>query len=76
MIDLSPLYSEDLKDRKALAKIIRAAAVNTGFFYVKNHGIEEEKIANAKKQLLAYDQYSLRPAKSLKCRQFLQATGI
>jgi hypothetical protein len=53
VIDLSRIYSDKLKDRKALAKEIRAAAVNTGFFYIKNHGIEEQKIANAKKQLLA-----------------------
>lgn len=53
IIDLSPLYSEKLEDRKALAKEIRVAAINTGFFYIKNHGIEEQKIADAKKQLLA-----------------------
>jgi hypothetical protein len=54
IIDLSPLYSEKIEDRKELAKEIRAAAVNTGFFYIKNHGIEEVTIQNAKKQLLAY----------------------
>jgi hypothetical protein len=53
VIDLTHLYSDKLEDLKALAKEIRAAAVNTSFFYIKNHGIEEEKIANAKKQLLA-----------------------
>ena len=52
IIDLSPIYSTKHEDRKALAKEIRAAAVNTGFFYIKNHGIDEETIANAKKQLL------------------------
>jgi hypothetical protein len=54
VIDLTRLYSSAVSDRKDLAKEIRAAAVNTGFFYVKNHGIEEEIIGNAKKQLLAY----------------------
>jgi hypothetical protein len=53
IIDLSPLYSSELKDRVELAKVIKNAAVNTGFFYIKNHGIKEEIIANAKKQLLA-----------------------
>lgn len=53
IVDLSPLYSEKLEDRKALAKEIRAAAINTGFFYIKNHGIEEKTITDAKKQLLA-----------------------
>jgi hypothetical protein len=54
VIDLTRLYSSALSDRKDLAKEIRAAAVNTGFFYIKTHGIEEEIIENAKKQLLAY----------------------
>src|SRR3977135_2436931 len=54
VIALTGLYSSNLLDRNELAKEIRAAAVNTGFFYIKNHGIEEETIANAKKQLLAY----------------------
>ncbi|EHL03786.1 putative iron/ascorbate oxidoreductase [Glarea lozoyensis 74030] len=53
IIDLSPLYSDDLKDRVELAKTIKVAAVNTGFFYIKNHGIKEEVIADAKKQLLS-----------------------
>lgn len=52
IIDLTPLYSDDLKDRKALAAELRATGVNTGFFYIKNHGIKKETIANAKKQLL------------------------
>jgi hypothetical protein len=53
IIDLSPLYSSKFEDRKTLAREIRAAAVNTGFFYIKNHGISERIIADAKKQLLA-----------------------
>jgi hypothetical protein len=53
IIDLSPLYSAKLEDRKKLARDIRRAAVNTGFFYIKNHGIEGKTIDNAKKQLLA-----------------------
>src|SRR3979411_2674527 len=54
VIDLVRIYSDSLDDRKALAAEIRATAVNTGFFYIKNHGISEETIQNAKKQLLAY----------------------
>jgi isopenicillin N synthase-like dioxygenase len=48
VIDLTHLYSDKLEDRKALAKEIRAAAVNTGFFYIKNHGIEEENCTFAR----------------------------
>ncbi|RFU32227.1 hypothetical protein B7463_g4133, partial [Scytalidium lignicola] len=54
IIDLTPLYSSKFSDRKALAADIRAAAVNTGFFYIKNHGIPETTIQNAKKQVHAF----------------------
>lgn len=53
VIDLTPLYSSKFEDRKDLAAGIRVAAENTGFFYIKNHGIDAETIAAAKKQLLA-----------------------
>lgn len=54
IIDLKLLYSDNLEDRKALASQVKGAAVNTGFFYIKNHGISEEVIANARKQLLMF----------------------
>ena len=44
IIDLSRVYSDSLADRQAVADEIRAAATNTGFFYIKNHGIPEETI--------------------------------
>lgn len=53
IIDLAKISSEHIEDRRAIASKVRAASVNTGFFYIKNHGIDEETIANAKKQLLA-----------------------
>lgn len=59
IIDLARLFSDKLEDRKAIAAEIRASGVNTGFFYIKNHGIKEETIANARKQLLAYVILSL-----------------
>ena len=54
VIDLSGLYSERLEDRQKLARELRAAGVNTGFFYITNHGIPDQTIKNARKQLLAY----------------------
>ena len=53
VIDLSSLNSGKLQDRLALASEIKAASVNTGFFYVKNHGVPQQTIDNAKKQLLS-----------------------
>jgi hypothetical protein len=54
IIDLTPLSSQNEGERRALAAEVRAAAVNNGFFYIKNHGIEERVIEDAKKQLLKY----------------------
>lgn len=50
IIDLSPINSDLLEVRKGLAAKVRAASENTGFFYVKNHGIPEELIQEALKQ--------------------------
>ena len=46
VLDISDIYG-DLDKRKGLAKTIRHAAENTGFFYIKNHGIDEEIIQAA-----------------------------
>ncbi|KAL4884892.1 Clavaminate synthase-like protein [Aspergillus karnatakaensis] len=46
IIDLTPIDGS-LQDRKQIASKIRAAAENTGFFYIKNHGIPEELIQRA-----------------------------
>lgn len=45
-IDLSAIDG-DLESRKAIAAKIREAAMNTGFFYIHNHGIPEELIEGA-----------------------------
>lgn len=51
IISLSAL-SGDLEARKGLAREIRSAAVNTGFFYVGDHGIGEGIIGRARGQAL------------------------
>ena len=48
IIDLSKISSKNLEDRKNIALKIKAAAENTGFFYIENHGIDEGVIAKAK----------------------------
>jgi isopenicillin N synthase-like dioxygenase len=53
VIDLSSIDG-DLEDRKAIASKIRTAAENTGFFYIKNHGIPEELIQRALSQAQAF----------------------
>ncbi|PYH64311.1 isopenicillin N synthase family dioxygenase [Aspergillus vadensis CBS 113365] len=44
----------DLDARTVLAGKIRAAAQNTGFFYIRNHGISEDMIAGALTQAKAF----------------------
>lgn len=39
IIDIAPLWSEHVEDRRAVARQLREAAVDVGFFYIKNHGI-------------------------------------
>lgn len=46
IIDLSSIDGDEAS-RTAIAAQVRAAAENTGFFYVKNHGISENIISGA-----------------------------
>ena len=41
VIDLTGSFSEDIADKKAVAWEIHKACRETGFFYIKNHGIPE-----------------------------------
>lgn len=41
-IDMRRIYSDDIEDRKALAKEVGAACTNVGFFYAVNHGVDEQ----------------------------------
>ncbi|KAI0378590.1 Clavaminate synthase-like protein [Hypomontagnella monticulosa] len=54
VIDLAPMFSKELSDRKRVAANIRSAATNNGFFYIKNHGIPEETIAQCKQQVFNF----------------------
>ncbi|EIT75475.1 isopenicillin N [Aspergillus oryzae 100-8] len=49
IIDLAPIDGT-LDERKALASRIKTASENTGFFYIRNHGIPEELIQNSLSQ--------------------------
>jgi hypothetical protein len=53
IIDLSSIDG-DIEDRKAIASKIKSAAENTGFFYIKNHGIPEDLFQNALSQAQAF----------------------
>ncbi|KAH9901972.1 hypothetical protein F4778DRAFT_134779 [Xylariomycetidae sp. FL2044] len=54
IIDLTPMFSSDISERRKVASTIRSAAVNNGFFYIKNHGIPTETIGRCKKQVINF----------------------
>ncbi|KAI6764095.1 hypothetical protein HG530_007884 [Fusarium avenaceum] len=58
IIDLSTLDGDETA-RKALATKIKAAAENTGFFYVCNHGIPQDLIEGAVEQIKTFFDQSL-----------------
>ncbi|CAN8096127.1 unnamed protein product [Discula destructiva] len=47
IIDVSGIHSSSFADRAAVAEQIRAAATNTGFFYLTNHGVPSSVTDNA-----------------------------
>ncbi|KAH6867472.1 hypothetical protein B0T10DRAFT_419789 [Thelonectria olida] len=47
IIDMGPVFSSSLSERQAVARQIRAAAMNNGFFYITNHSVPEEVTDNA-----------------------------
>ncbi|KIX01489.1 uncharacterized protein Z518_09215 [Rhinocladiella mackenziei CBS 650.93] len=53
VIDIGTIYDGPAA-RAELAKHIRAAAEGTGFFYIKNHGIDEDIINNARRAAMNF----------------------
>jgi isopenicillin N synthase-like dioxygenase len=53
-IDFQRIYSDNLEDRKALAKEVGAACRDIGFFYAVNHGVEEDMLQNTFEALNKY----------------------
>lgn len=50
IIDLTNATSSSFEQRKAVAKEIYDACVNVGFFYIKNHGVDEAIIDGCKRE--------------------------
>ncbi|KAK6080866.1 2OG-Fe(II) oxygenase superfamily protein [Seiridium cupressi] len=47
IVDLSGAFSSSPESRKSVAGQIRQAAINSGFFYISNHGIDSSLISSA-----------------------------
>ncbi|KAE8153270.1 2OG-Fe(II) oxygenase superfamily protein [Aspergillus avenaceus] len=74
VIDLSPIDG-DQQARGELATKVRAAAENTGFFYIKNHGISEELIGDALSQAKAFFNQSVDEKKKVDRKKFKHFAG-
>ena len=48
IIDMSGWFSIDNHSRKMIAEEVRNACLTSGFMYLKNHGISQDVIADAK----------------------------
>jgi len=54
IIDISGLSSADMADRKAVGAALRAACLDKGFFYIKNHGVSEDLISDVFSEAAAF----------------------
>jgi len=59
IIDISGLSSADMADRKAVGAALRAACLDKGFFYIKNHGVSEDLISDVFSEAAAF--FALSP---------------
>jgi isopenicillin N synthase-like dioxygenase len=46
VIDISGLSSSKLADREAVGARLRTACLDNGFFYISNHGVPEDRVAD------------------------------
>lgn len=53
LIDISDING-NLQERRRLANVIKQASENTGFFYIKNHGISNDVIEGAQHAAKAF----------------------
>lgn len=53
-IDFQRIYSDNIEDRKELAKEVGAACRDVGFFYAVNHGVDEELLEDTFAALQKY----------------------
>lgn len=54
IIDISGIFSPLPQERHAVARQVRSAATNNGFFYIRNHGVPESVTGAAHEACLAF----------------------
>jgi isopenicillin N synthase-like dioxygenase len=65
VIDIAGLYSDDLSDRRAVARAVGEACRNVGFFYIRNHRIPDSQLSEVYRVADAY--YRLPMDRKLQC---------
>lgn len=61
IIDVADIFSPDLEKRRAVAKQVHAAAINTGFFYIRNHGVPPATTTAAYEACLDFFRQDMEP---------------
>ncbi|CEJ92916.1 hypothetical protein VHEMI08543 [[Torrubiella] hemipterigena] len=59
VIDVADIFHPDESKRRAVADEVKTAAVNTGFFYIKNHGVDEEVVEAAHENMTKFFRQDL-----------------
>jgi isopenicillin N synthase-like dioxygenase len=75
VIDISGAFSSSVEDRRAVAKEIREAAMNNGFFYISNHGVEEALIEELQDAWRAFFKQDLETKKKADISQSAYFNG-
>ncbi|HKT86368.1 MAG TPA: 2-oxoglutarate and iron-dependent oxygenase domain-containing protein [Novosphingobium sp.] len=70
VIDLEPSFGSDLAQRKAVAWEIHKTARDTGFFYIKNHGVPQAMMDGQLNLARSYFALPMEEKMKLDARQF------
>jgi len=58
VIDIAPIFTDDESAKRNVAAEIRTAAINVGFFYIRNHGIPDDAVEASRQ---AADDFYAQP---------------
>lgn len=75
IIDVSSIFSGSLEERLVVAKQIHAAATNTGFFYIRNHGISSSITSTAHQACLDFFRQDVEVKKKANATQSVYFNG-
>ncbi|WP_300074434.1 2-oxoglutarate and iron-dependent oxygenase domain-containing protein [uncultured Ruegeria sp.] len=75
LIDLGPAFSNDVEGKKKVVQKIHKACVDSGFFYVKNHGVPQEAMDQQLRLASQFFDLPLDEKLALRCTKDNQTRG-